>query len=631
MSLCNIPVHFLAAGTNQILQSSHNTSGLDMVHLKRNLRLKDRALHLLLGSNGCGKTTLLRAIAYGDLLPQDLRVHLLDQDSSVDEHSSPLGFVLASDAKLAALKKEAKLLNWLVAREDEVEAASVQEGRSNALRWLSFSCKVAGLRVNEIWEEIEGLDNDVCRRRHAESILSDLGFTPKSMNKAMAHLSGGWRMRAKLAAALFTQPDLLLLDEPTNHLDLDTVKWLQGYLTDPCKFSGTLLCVSHDRVFADEVFDEIIIFTEDHSLEYFSGNLDKLYKHADKISRRDSRQDEALQKKIQQIEKKSQNTEQQLTKMEDGLSLNVENKKYGCYQGLGVSNIDKERKRHKAARKKLDHLKREAEDGQSQAIDPVSLQTIDNDDGAWAGALAPRFHSSDAALKFAFQSAETLDLPDGIAMLEMSGVSFAYCPVKGNVLSNIDLSIPEKCRFAIAGRNGAGKSTLLGLLSKTLTPVSGELKHEQAPHLRITYFGQSDAEQLQQLTITPLEYLEECLPKARQSELLEQLVTLKFTQAMMQQPIAQLSGGERMRLAFARMCAEEPHLLILDEPTNHLDMYTIESLIDALKAFQGGVIFATHNRHLINEVADTVVFVEGGGIRVEKAKLRDKQRFNLDT
>lgn len=222
-----------------------------------------------------------------------------------------------------------------------------------------------------------------------------------------------------------------------------------------------------------------------------------------------------------------------------------------------------------------------------------------------------------------------MNLPKDIPMLELSGVSFRYTDCEHDVLANLDLPILEKCRIAIAGKNGAGKSTLMGLLTGNLTPACGEVMRNQ--NLRIAYFGQHDAEMLQQRSTTPLQYLEECFPKMREPELCTQLVAFGVTHDMMQQPMAELSGGQRMRVAFARMCAEEPHLLVLDEPTNHLDIYAIEALSDALKDFQGGVIFVTHNRHLIEEVADIKIVVGGSGIKVEKAALIDKKRFNVDT
>merc|ERR1711988_1906518 len=98
----------------------------------------------------------------------------------------------------------------------------------------------------------------------------------------------------------------------------------------------------------------------------------------------------------------------------------------------------------------------------------------------------------------------------------------------------------------------------------------------------------------------------------REHDLCDQLLAFGITHDMMRRPMSELSGGQRMRVAFARMCAEEPHLLVLDEPTNHLDIYSIEALSDALKEFQGAVIFVTHNRYLI-EAADTMLVVSQNG------------------
>jgi len=613
MSLVNIPVYTLAAGSKQLLQSSHNGSGLEMSHLKCNLRLKEGARHLLLGRNGCGKTTLLRAIASGKLegWPQDLRVHLVDQDATVDTQSSAMDVVLAADSKHLALEKEmAELENLCATSNDAAEA------------------EAAGLRLCEIYDIIVESD-DGQRRKRAREILAGLGFKLEKMDVPMHQLSGGWRMRAMLAAGLFMEPELLILDEPTNHLDLNAINWLQRHLSSADEFPGTVLCVSHDRAFINAVANEIIIFTEERSLEYFSGNLDDLYKHANKMARRNDRHDAALQKQMCQIEKKKEKLEQQFEKMENGLSTNKENKRYGIYQGMGVTNIDKASARAKKEMKKLERLGREAEGQGPCAFDPVSLQIIEGDDHSWAAALAPRFQNEDSALKFAFREAEPLNLPQDIPMLELSYVNYHYPNSDEDVLTNIDFSIVEKCRIAVVGKNGAGKSTFVKLVTGDLAPTSGEVTRNQ--NLRIAYFGQHDAEMLQQRSITPLQYLEECFPKMREHELCAQLVAFGVAHDMMQQPMAELSGGQRMRVAFARMCAEEPHLLVLDEPTNHLDIYAIEALSDALKDFQGGVIFVTHNRYLIEEVADSMIVVDGHGVRMEKASLVDKMRFNLDT
>jgi len=620
MHLLNISVHSLAAGDQELLQSSRNTSGLDtdlVAHLRCNLRLKQGARHFLLGRNGCGKSTLLRAIAYGKLegLPDNLRVHLVDQDAPVDLDASPLDVVLAADSKLLALNKEVEELELLCDTCDD--ASKVDD---------------AGIRICEIYE-IMAESDDGQRQRQARKILSGLGFENEKMEVPLSTLSGGWRMRCLLAAALFMEPELLLLDEPTNHLDLDATNWLQQHLS--VDFPHTVLCVSHTKAFVNAIADEIIVFTENRSLEYFTGNLNDLYKHAEKMARRHDRQDAARQKQMDQIDKKNDKLEQQMARMESGLSANVTNNRYGCYQGTGVTNIDKNSARIKKGKKKLERLGLEADGHKPLDIDPVSLQVIESNDDSWAAALAPRFQSEDSALKFAFKEAEPLNLPLDIPMLELRAVDYRYANGNQQVFTNVDLSIVEKCRIAIRGKNGAGKSTLVKLLTGELMPTSGEVARNQ--NLRIAQFGQHDAEVLQQRNVTPLQYLEETFPKMRQHELCTQLAAFGIVHDVMGKPMSKLSGGQRMRVAFARMCAEEPHLLILDEPTNHLDIYAIEALSDALKEFKGGVIFVTHDKCLIEEVADSVVVVGGRatgastGIRLERAAELDKKRFNLDT
>lgn len=431
-------------------------------------------------------------------------------------------------------------------------------------------------------------------------------------------------MRCMLAAALFMEPELLLLDEPTNHLDIAAITWLQGHLVG--EFPGAVLCVSHNHAFINAIANEIIVFTEDHCLEYFSGNLDDLYKHANKMERRCRNDDSSRQKQMDQLKKTKDRTERQCENMGNRLSSNKDNKTGGYYQRTGVSNIEKASARAKREMMKLEQRQHMCA---TSTFDPVTQQTIEGDDFSWAAALAPKFHSQDSALKFAFKEAEPLDLPRDTPMLELTSVSYRYDNSEEDVLTRMNFSVLEKCRIAIAGKNGAGKSTLVKLLTGEFAPTCGEVTRN--PNLRIAYFGQHEAELLQLRSVTPLQYLAECFPKVREYELCEQLTVFGVVDKMMRQPMAELSGGQRMRVAFARMCAEEPHLLVLDEPTNHLDIYTIEALSDALKDFQGGVIFVTHDVYLIEEAADNVVIVDGRGTRTEYGSSVNKKRFDLDT
>jgi ATPase subunit of ABC transporter with duplicated ATPase domains len=245
---------------------------------------------------------------------------------------------MAADSQHLALEKEAAELDQVCVISDD--AAEIE---------------AAGLRLCEIYDIIAETD-DGQRQRRAREILGGLGFDPAMMELPLGQLSGGWRMRSLIAAALFMEPELLLLDEPNNHLDLDAIGWLQHHLAEV--FQGTVLCVSHDRAFINAVADEILVFTENHSLEYFTGNLDDLHRHAEKVARRSDRQDAARHKQMYQIEKKIERREQQIGKMGNGLSSNKQNNTHGIYQGLGVTNIDKASARAKKDMKKLERLER---------------------------------------------------------------------------------------------------------------------------------------------------------------------------------------------------------------------------------------------------------------------------------
>jgi ATPase subunit of ABC transporter with duplicated ATPase domains len=323
-------------------------------------------------------------------------------------------------------------------------------------------------------------------------------------------------------------------------------------------------------------------------------------------------------------EKKLERFEQQCEKNEIALSTKAGKNRYGIYAGRGAANASNLMKKENA---RLDRMRDEANGQGACVVDPVSFQVIENDDCSWAASLAPRFQNEDSALKFAFKEAEPLNLPRDIAMLELRGVSYRYPTGDEDVLANVDFSIGEGSRIAITGNNGAGKSTLVQLLTGEIVPTCGDVSRN--PNLRIAYFGQHDAEMLQQLFVTPFQYLESCFPKMREHELVEQLLTFGIASEMMHRPLAGLSGGQRMRVAFAKICAAEPHLLVLDEPTNHLDLYAIEALADALKDFQGSIVFVTHNRYLIEEVADRMVVVKASNIKQEHASAMNKSRFDL--
>lgn len=159
---------------------------------------------------------------------------------------------------------------------------------------------------------------------------------------------------------------------------------------------------------------------------------------------------------------------------------------------------------------------------------------------------------------------------------------------------DVNLSVSAGCRIAIQGKNGAGKSTLVKLITGAIEPTSGEVwKHH---NLKVGVLNQHEADELAELSASPVEYMQACFPGKTRQDLRRQLGAFGVAGDMVLQPLRTLSGGQRVRVLFAKICAEKQHLLLLDEPTNHLDIYSIDALAKSPNEFQGSVVLVTHNR-----------------------------------
>ncbi|MDP8232390.1 MAG: ABC-F family ATP-binding cassette domain-containing protein [Candidatus Zophobacter franzmannii] len=165
--------------------------------------------------------------------------------------------------------------------------------------------------------------------------------------------------------------------------------------------------------------------------------------------------------------------------------------------------------------------------------------------------------------------------------------------------SGIDLYAGYKDRIAIIGPNGCGKSTLLKILLGEMKPLKGELK--SGSNLRIGFYGQMQEEMNPDLTV--METIWELAPGEAQGYVLGYLARYGFREDEVKKLVKSLSGGEKARLNLAVLIHSKPNLLILDEPTNHLDIYMIDSLEEALREFDGSLIFVSHDRYFINKIA----------------------------
>ncbi|KAH8069657.1 translation activator [Aureococcus anophagefferens] len=340
-----------------------------------------------------------------------------------------------------------------------------------------------------------------------------------------------------LARALLAAPRLLLLDEPTNHLDLDAVLWLDGYLTSSFPATSTLLTVSHDRDFLDETHD-LVLLTDDGGLEYHRGGLKRL--EAGDAARRAKRaKDFALQQKA----------------------------------------LKEERAKHPAL--KADKL-------EARLLERLGLPRL---------AEKPREYAVD----FTIEAPENCRSLPGLAA-ELRLVGFAYeATTKSGAFrgfEDLDLCVTPSTRAALVGANGSGKSTLLKLLTGALAPTPGDAS---AGAIVAGYYDQHFSE-LKKCGSgdSAVDFLLKTYPSlGAAQDARKWLGKFGLDSARHVMPVSDLSGARR-RVCFASIALKRPHVLILDEPTNHLDLESVDALIRALEAYEGGVLAVSHDAALVD-------------------------------
>ncbi|MEN9480062.1 MAG: hypothetical protein RLZZ298_1457 [Pseudomonadota bacterium] len=209
----------------------------------------------------------------------------------------------------------------------------------------------------------------------------------------------------------------------------------------------------------------------------------------------------------------------------------------------------------------------------------------------------------DSPFHFVFRKPSAL--PDPLLSIEKASAGY----VDRNILDNITMTLRPGCRIGLLGRNGAGKSTLIKLLAGAIEQQGGQRKEAKA--LNIGYFAQHQLEQLRP-DESPLQHLARLEPTTPEQELRDYLGGFDFRGDMASRAIEPFSGGEKSRLALALLIRTKPNLLLLDEPTNHLDLEMREALTFALQDYEGGMVFVSHDRHLLRTCADELLLVADG-------------------
>ncbi len=411
--------------------------------------------------------------------------------------------------------------------------------------------------VSRIFSEFEthrGYDFQV----KLEKIITRFGFDNDMLSQQVKTLSGGEQTRLALCRILLTDPDMLLLDEPTNHLDIQALQWLERFLNE---FEIPYILISHDRYILDACVITILELTNEGIMKY-SGNY-SFYKQEKELE---------LQRKVHTYEEQNKKIKKLKEAANKRKKWAISHQPQTGSEGYApvYEDLVNFAKNAMVQAKNLERrTQREIEKAESEK--PFLEKER-------------HFHFENSGIKSRF-------------VLQCDKVTKTFS--SKTVFRDLELCVHTGERLAIVGNNGSGKSTLLKILTNNMNGYDGSITW--SPQAKIGYYSQ-DYENL--------DFENSVLDEVTQGDNNIQtfartvLGCLNISEKLINQPIKTLSIGERSKVALAKLIVSKSNVLVLDEPTNHLEIAAREALEEALREYKGTLIFATHDRFLIDTIAD---------------------------